>query len=167
MEKYLKLKFGISDINKFEYKQIENLPKSLKKYIPSNVKLTEEGLIMDRPKDFTGEYSKNIIEFGKVRNEYFWKCVEEICALFKENNLWYYDVFYKGNNILVKKVTTDKFVPIIVDIKAIGRKLNPLQINLILRSEQKRKFYRRFNKFKVKYYQKNNQPIKENYEKCI
>jgi hypothetical protein len=51
------------------------LLEALKAYIPSNVKLIEEVLIMGRPKDYTGEYSKKIIEFGKVRNEYFWNCV--------------------------------------------------------------------------------------------
>ena len=87
MKRYLKIKFGILDMNKSEFNQITNLPEGLKAYIPSNVKLTEAGLIMGRPKDYTGEYSRNIIEFGKVRNEYFWNCVDEICTVFEESNL--------------------------------------------------------------------------------
>ncbi len=58
MNRYLKIKFGISDMNKFEFSQITKLLEALKAYIPSNVKLIEEGLIMGRPKDYTGEYSK-------------------------------------------------------------------------------------------------------------
>jgi hypothetical protein len=99
MNRYLKIKFGISDMNKFEFSQITKLLEALKAYIPSNVKLIEEVLIMGRPKDYTGEYSKKIIEFGKVRNEYFWNCVNEIFAVFEENNLWYNDVFLTGNNL--------------------------------------------------------------------
>ncbi len=156
MKRYLKIKFGILDMNKFEFDQISKLPEELVDYIPSNIKLTEEGLIMGRPKDYTGEYSANIIEFGKVRNEYFWKCVDEICVVFEENNLWFQDVFFKGNNVLVKKVSNDKFVPIMIDLKNVGKKLHPVQFNLMLRSEQKRKFYRGFNRFKTEFYQNNN-----------
>ena len=48
MDKYLKFKFGISDMNKFEFNQITKLPKTLKAYIPSIVQLTDLGLIMGR-----------------------------------------------------------------------------------------------------------------------
>ena len=111
---------------------------------------------MERPKDYTGDYSVNMIAFGKVRNDYFWSCVDEICAIFDERKLWYQDVFFKGNNILVKKVSKDKFVPIIIDFKNIGKNFDPIQLNLLLRSEQKRKFYRRFNRFKTEFYPNNN-----------
>jgi len=120
MVKYLKFKFGFSDINMIEYQQITKLPKELKEFIPSDIELTEKGLIMERPKDYTDEYSLNMISFGKVRNEHFWSCVDEICAIFDERKLWYQDIFFKGNNILVKKVSKDKFVPIIIDFTACG-----------------------------------------------
>jgi hypothetical protein len=156
MKRYLKFKFGILDMNKFEFNQITKLPDTLKEYIPSEVKLTEVGLIMGRPKDYTGEYSVNMIEFGKVRNEHFWNCVDEICAVFEESNLWYHDIFFKGNNVLVKKVSKDKFVPIMIDLKEIGKNLSPVQFHLMLKSEQKRKFYRRFDMFKIEFYLKDN-----------
>jgi hypothetical protein len=156
MKRYLKFKFGISNMNKFEFNQITKLPETLKAYIPSKVELTELGLIMERQKDYNGEYSKNMIEFGKVRNEYFWNCVDEICSVFDESNLWYQDIFFKGNNVLVKKVSKDKFVPIMIDLKEIGKNLSPVQFHLMLKSEQKKKFYRRFGRFKIEYYQKNN-----------
>ena len=149
MNKYLKLKFGISDMNKFEYEQIENLPKSLKKYVPSDTRLKKNYLIMTRPKDYTGEYSRNLIEFGKVKNQYFWQCIEEICLVFEKNNLWYHDIFFKGNNLLVQKISKDKFQPVMIDLKDIGNLLSPIQFNLFLKSEQKKKFYRRFNRFKT------------------
>ncbi len=152
MEKYLKLKFGISDMNRLEYEQIENLPKSIKQYVPSDVKLSNKHLIMARPKDYTGEYSRNLIEFGKVKNQYFWNCIEEICLVFEKNNLWYHDVFFKGNNLLVQKISKDKFQPVMIDLKDIGNLLSPIQLNLILKSEQKKKFYRRFHRFKSTYY---------------
>lgn len=152
MQKYLKIKFGISDMNKLEFDQITQLPEALKVYIPSNIKLTNEGLLMGRSRDYTGKYSRNLIEFGKVRNKYFWNCVDEICNIFEENNLWYHDVFFKGNNLLVKKISRHKFVPIMIDLKEIGKTLNPIQFNLMLRSERKKKFYRRLREFKNKYY---------------
>ena len=92
---------------------------------------------------------------GKVKNDYFWSCVDDICNIFDQRKLWYQDVFFKGNNVLVKKVTIDKYVPIIIDFKNIGKNFDPIQFNLLLNSEQKRKFYRRFNKFKTAFYQKN------------
>ncbi len=76
-------------------------------------------------------------EFGKVKNEYFWNCVNEIFAVFEENNLWYNDVFLTGNNLLVKKVSKDKFIPIMIDLKEKGKNLSPLQFNLVIRFEQK------------------------------
>jgi len=158
MKRYLKIKFGISDLNKVEFSQITKLPQSLKAYIPSEIHLTETELIMGRPKDYNGEYSKSMIEFGKVKNEYFWKCVDEICTVFEEHSLWYQDVFFKGNNILVKKVSRDRFVPIMIDLKELGNNLSPIQINLILKSEKKRKFYRRFDRFKTTFYQNNSEP---------
>ena len=156
MNIYLKIKFGFSDINKVAYSQIKELPEALKEYIPSDIELTEEGLVMERPKDYTGDYSVSMMEFGKVRNDFFWSCVDEICAIFDECKLWYQDVFFKGNNILVKKVPKDKFVPIIIDFKNTGKNFDPIQFNLRLRSEQKRKFYRRFNRFKTEFYPNSN-----------
>ena len=156
MERYLKFKFGISDINRVEYRQIAKLPEPLKAYIPSNIELTKEGLIMGRPRDYNSDYSVSMIEFGKVRNEYFWNCVDEIRAVFDESKLWYQDVFFLGNNVLVKKVSKDKFVPIMIDLKNIGKNFDPIQFNLLLRSEQRRKFYRRFNRFKTAFYPNNN-----------
>ena len=156
MKRYLKFKFGFSDINMIEYQQITKLPEELKEFIPSDIELTEKGLIMERPKDYTGDYSLNMIRFGKVSNDYFWSCVDEICAVFDERKLWYQDVFFKGNNIMVKKVSKDKFVPIIIDFKNIGKNFDPFQLNLLLRSEQKRKFYRRFNRFKTEFYPNSN-----------
>ena len=154
MKMYLRIKFGISDMNQLEFDQIKKLPESLKAYIPSNIGLTREGLMMGRPKDYNGEYSRNVIEIGKIRNEFFWNCVDEICEVFEQNNLWFHDVFFKGNNLLVKKISEDKFIPIMIDLKEIGKTLSPIQFNLIFRSEQKRKFYRRLNQFKTKYYTK-------------
>ena len=42
-----------------------------------------------------------------------------------------------------------------IDLKDAGKILDPFQFNLILRSEQRRKFYRRFNRFKTEFYQNN------------
>ena len=156
MNRYMKIKFGFSDINKIEYSQIAKLPEALNKFIPSDIELTENGLIMERPKNYTGDYAINMIKFGKVSNDYFWSCIDDICAVFDENELWYQDVFYNGNNVLVKKLSKDKFMPIIIDFKNIGKNFDPLQFNLLIRSEQKRKFYRRLDRFKNKFYQNSN-----------
>ena len=68
MKNYMKFKFGISDLNKYEFNQIAKLPETLKAYIPAQIELTDLGLVMGRPKDYDGEYSINMIEFGKVNN---------------------------------------------------------------------------------------------------
>ena len=41
MNRYLKIKFGISDLNKLEFNQISKLPETLNAYVPSNIKLIE------------------------------------------------------------------------------------------------------------------------------
>lgn len=51
MKRYMKFKFGVLDMNKFEFNQISKLPETLKPYIPSNINLTEDGLIKGRPKN--------------------------------------------------------------------------------------------------------------------
>lgn len=152
MKRYLRIKFGISDLNRMEFVQISKLPVKLKPFIPSIIELNGEGLLMERPKDYDGEYSKSIIEAGEVKNKFFWTCVNEICDVFDENQLWFNDVFYKGNNVMVKKLSKDKYVPIMIDLKEVGKNLSPIQFNLIFKSEQKKKFYRRFKRFENAFY---------------
>jgi hypothetical protein len=53
------------------------------------------------------------------------------------NKLWFFDIFHFGNNILVQRISENKFKPIIIDYKRLGWLSYPLQINLILNRKEK------------------------------
>ena len=146
-KKYISLKYGIENLNQYEINIIKNLPKELNPYIPKKISLEKEILIMERIKNYDNNYSKSLQEIGKIDNNFFWDDIYNIKSIFDKNELYFLDIFFCGNNIMVKKESETKFKPIIIDFKKIGRTMYPFQFNLIFKSEQKKKFNRRFNKF--------------------
>ncbi len=139
------------NVNREEYDLYRSLPDSLMKYFPSFVELKDDMLIMERITDFDGRFSKTVLEYGRVANEFFWKDVETIVEILKDENLWLFDIFHYGNNMVVKKVSEEVFRPVIIDFKRMGWSSYPLQINLLFESECRKKFHRRLKKFIKKF----------------
>ena len=139
------------NVNKEEYDFYRSLPSSLREYFPSYVELKDNMLIMERITDYEGEFSKTVLEYGKVTNEYFWKDVETIVEILTKERLWLFDIFHCGNNMVVKKVSEKVYRPVIIDFKRMGWHSYPLQINLLFESECRKKFHRRLKKFIKKF----------------
>jgi hypothetical protein len=93
-----------------------------------------------------------IAHYGKVENPYFWKDAEKIAQLLDEHRLWFFETF-KARNILVKKISEERWQPIFIDYKYIGWKAFPSQINLLLGFEKRRKFFRIYNRFRKRFKQ--------------
>ncbi len=134
-------------LNREEYDTFNRLPEDLKPYFNPVIKVSEDYIVTARPLDFDGKHSKPVFEYGRISNETFWHEIDEMLKLFEKYNIWFFDAFLKGRNVFVKKRSENEWVPIIVDYKRLGWKAYPVQINLLLDSEKKRKFYRYFKRF--------------------
>lgn len=139
------------DINREEYDIYNRLPEDLKPYFNPVLKFSEDHLITSRPVDYNGSHSKPVCEYGRISNKLFWKEIDKVLGLFEKHNIWFFDAFLKGRNVFVKKLSEKEWVPIIVDYKRLGWKAYPVQINLLLDSEKKKKFYRYFKRFESKF----------------
>ncbi len=135
------------DLNKEEFKVYSNMPPKLKEFFPSNYQIEGSLLISERPRDYDGKYSKIIQEHGPVYNVPFWEDIDTIFNLLIEHKIWLFDVFNKGTNIMVQKVSEDVYKPVIIDCKKFGLKSYPLQLHLLFESELRKKLIRRLSYF--------------------
>ncbi|MDQ1343611.1 MAG: hypothetical protein QG650_330 [Patescibacteria group bacterium] len=126
---------------------MESFPDELRGFVPDSVRLEKECLIMARAIDFDGTPSKTLFETGPIGDSGFWEAVDFITEVLDRERLYFFDIFYKGNNVLVKRLSETESVPLIVDFKRLGWQAYPLQPNLILESEKRRKFFRRLRRF--------------------
>lgn len=164
---YSLLKFGATNLNKIEYKAIKSLPKELIPYLPAKISLTDDDLIMERSKDFDGSYSRIAIDNGLINNDAFWKHVTHIVTVLEENKVFPSDVFRNGNNVIVKRVSEEEWMPVLIDFKRIGYRSDPFQFNLLLKSEQSKKFHRRLLEFHKRFDPKFQEPSSEAANKNI
>ena len=141
----------LGDINQDEFEIIKGIPAELKFFFPQTVSKNGKMLISKRPKDFNGQYSKPVLEFGKISNPYFWDASDFIVEELIKHKLWLFDVFHLGNNILVQKLSESKYIPVIIDCKRSGYFSYPLQANLIFDAEKEKKLLRRHLRFKEKF----------------
>ncbi len=139
------------DINREEFDIYNRLPDDLKPYFNPVLEFTGDYLVTSRPVDYDGKHSKPVCEYGKISNVLFWEEISKLLDLFEKHNIWFFDAFLKGRNVFVKKRSKDEWVPIIVDYKRLGWKAYPVQVNLVLDSEKRKKFYRYFRRFETNF----------------
>lgn len=139
------------DINQEELGVYKTIPDELKPFFPGVTYRNGEMLVAERPKDYDLNYSKSLLEYGKISDKKFWRDVDEIATRLIKNKLWLLDVFHFGNNIIVQRVSKNSYKPIIIDCKRFGYLYFPLQVNLILNSEKEKKLYRRLERFKINF----------------
>lgn len=150
LDLYLLFTFWVESLNIREYRVFNLLPIDLKKYFPSIVMMCGEDLVMERIKDFDGSCSKTIREFWKIDNMKFWQEIENIARILLEKNMLFFDIF-NSKNIVVKRISENEYVPVIVDFKRLGIGSYSFQFNLVFESERKRKFHKKLQDFKQKY----------------
>ncbi len=160
MEIFLLLKFGELDLNILEYETISSLPDCLRQFTPSIVHLDEDSimqeksqLIMSRPRDFDGAYSRTMQEYGGVANVDFWDQVDLVAESMLRYDLFSPDIFYRGQNIIVQRDTPTTYRPVLIDTKHMGRAMfHVRQPWLIFKSERLRAFHKNLDEFKGRFH---------------
>jgi len=148
MKLYTFFKFLTTNFNQREYQIFCSLPAELKDYLPDIIKLVDNLLFLQRPKDFDGAYSTTVQKMGAINNASFWEHIDRIVDVLVKNNLFLLDTFYFGNNIIVQRISREEWRPVLVDVKRLGFYTYPLQLHLVFKSQQRRKFLRRLQRFK-------------------
>jgi hypothetical protein len=79
-------------------------------------------------RDFDGAVSQQLKQAGPVKNAHFWKCFHSILAWMLRENIPFYD--FTPKNILVKKLSATKWIPVIIDYETTGPRSVPFQLLL-------------------------------------
>ncbi len=135
------------NINREEYNVYYRLPSELKPYFNPAVSISSDSLIVVRPMDYDGSHSRPVSDYGKVSNRIFWEEVEHIVSLFEKHNFWFLDAFQLGTNVFVQRLSEEQWRPVIIDYKRQGWRSYPMQLNLLMHSEKRKKFYRKYRRF--------------------
>ncbi len=139
------------DMNREELRIYQMLPADLKPFFNPIVEARKDHLITNRLIDFDGSHSKPVCEYGQVAHEGFWREVEQIVSLLDAHRIWFFDTFQIGTNIFVQRRSAQDWHPVIVDYKHLGWKAFPMQIHLILDSEKRKKFFRAYRRFELRF----------------
>lgn len=123
--------------NAVEYKNYQQIPDRLKKFIP-DMDLVGNSLICERVVDYDGMKSKTMSEFGSIENDNFWSEIEEIHNIIMEEEIWLLDVF-RHKNIVVKRISEDTYSPRLIDIKRIWNLAFIGQLKLLTKRWKKNK----------------------------
>lgn len=134
-------------MNQEEMKTYNALPPVLKPYFNPIVDAGKSFLVSERPIDFDGSYSRPLNDYGKVGNACFWEQTEQLVKLLDRHRMWFLDIF-GSTNVIVQRLDEKQWKPIIIDYKHLGWKAFPMQMNLVLGSERRKKFYRNYLRFK-------------------
>lgn len=143
----LHLLFIRRDLNTAEFNTYKRLPEELKPYFNPVVEVCRDYLITSRPLDYDGSHSRPVSDYGSIANNIFWEEVEKVVALFEKHNMWFFDAFQLGTNVFVQQLSDTHWRPIIIDYKRLGWRSYPIQLNLLLDTEKKKKFYRKYQRF--------------------
>lgn len=138
-------------MNHEELKTYKSLPAELKEFFNPIIDASDEYLVTGRPLDYDGTHSRPVCVYGKVFNEMFWGEVEKLVSLLDEHKIWFFDTFQIGTNIFVQRLSETEWKPIIIDYKHLGWKAFPMQFNLLLPSEKRRKFFRCYRRFEKRF----------------
>lgn len=152
---YTLLKFGKANINKADYENYEALPTVVRERFTASTRMIQGVIVQERVMNYDGTPAVSVEEesreHGKIENVPFWKNIDELKDIFLSEERPLLGVFHKGSNILVKKTSADKWMPVIVDFKRLGARSYPFQPNLIIPNEVRNKFLRQFEVFEREY----------------
>lgn len=147
------LKFGTVNPNKKEYKILTNLPEELRIYLPKHIEYRNGLLIQSRPKNYDNAYSISVYQAKGVKNAPFWQHVKHIETLLLKHQIYPLDIFRGGGNVMIQKLNEDEWIPIIIDFKRVGYRpfVDSLDLKLMFKSEQKKKFLQRMAAFMIQF----------------
>jgi len=152
---YTLLKFGNANINETDYENYQALPAVVREKFAAPTRMIQGVIVQERVMDYDATPSLSVEEetreHGKIGNVPFWKDIERLKKIFLSEGSPLLGVFHKGSNVVVKKMSADKWAPVIIDFKRLGGRSYPFQPHLLLRSELQKKFLRQFENFEEKY----------------
>jgi hypothetical protein len=152
---YTLLKFGKANINEADFENYQALPEVVRNTYAPSTRMIQGVIVQERVMDFDGSPSLSMEEhtrkYGKIDNDFFWRKIDELKELFLSEEKPLLGVFQKGSNIMIKRVSENKLVPVIVDFKRLGARSYPFQPNLALPGEVQKKFMRQFEQFEKNY----------------
>ncbi len=77
-------------------------------------------LRMERVKNYDGTPAMTLRRHEKIDNPYFWKKFDELVEFLKAKKIPLMD--FSPDNIMVKKISDNQFIPVIVDYKRMSRR---------------------------------------------
>ena len=153
------LKNGKRSPNELEWKHFQtffrHVPKELRESFaqPYGISHGKDGVVlyMEAVTDFTGQPSRSLHEEGPVRDPFFWKQFDSMVRWMIHHGAVHFAL--KPENILVKKISADKSIPVLIDYKNMDPQryfLQPwLRIPALARQKMLRRVARVWRKFFV------------------
>ena len=156
MKVYSRLKFGIGDLNKHEFKKyqdfIKKVPRKLRKNFGQIEGIETRGkktmLVMRSVKNFDGSLSKSMAETGPVKSKLFWQKIDQIEKFLLEERIPFfnYDI-----NIMVQQRKNGEAVPVVIDFKRIGARTYPFKPHLLFTKGAMKRVQKLFARLRKNY----------------
>ncbi len=123
----------------------KNIPRELRPHIARiSRQKKQNGRISHQTRmvrDFDGTISKSMHAVGKISNAFFWKSFQGMVVELVKARISFYD--FTPKNILVKRVSEEKWIPVLVDFESMGAHASPWQFWLRLNFFSGMKVHRR------------------------
>ncbi len=108
-------------------------------------------IIASRAFDYDGTPSRTLQNHGPTNNANFWNHIDSIVDYMIESRRFIFDIFNAGQNIIVQKLSANEFVPVLIDVKKVGRSMYPTQLQLLHPSGQSNKFRKKLEGFQNRF----------------
>lgn len=157
MRVHMGLKHGKQTPNELEWKHFQiffkKVPKELRESFaqPYGISRAKDGVVlyMEAVSDYTGEQSRSLREVGPVRDPFFWKQFDSMVRWMLDSGAVHFAL--KPENIVVKKISANKSIPVLIDYKNMDPQryfLQPwLRIPALSRQKMLRRVTRLWRKF--------------------
>jgi len=157
MKAYHKLKFGIRDINRHEFKNyqelIKKVPTKLRKNFGRIKGVETHGkktvLVMKTVKNFDGTTSRSIADTGPLKSKVFWQKIDQIEKFLLEKKIPFFNHY--GINVMVQWRPDGEAIPVLVDFKRIGVKTYPFKPHLLFTKMAMKRVQKLFNRIRKNY----------------
>ncbi|MFA7255855.1 MAG: hypothetical protein WC133_07190, partial [Candidatus Omnitrophota bacterium] len=148
---------GILDFNEHEYRVYLRFASSIPLELQGSfarikgLYRSEEGWISEEEAvlDFDGHISKSLRDNGKVKSAVFWERLDLLAAFMRRSGIHF--LGFHTKNVLVKKLTAEKAIPVLVDLKRAGLKFFLSDPRLWFRSMRMDKMERAVARLKAKF----------------
>ncbi|MBU1201367.1 MAG: PhoP regulatory network YrbL family protein [Nanoarchaeota archaeon] len=150
---YTLIKFGIKNFNEYEYQEYlkikDAIPNELANSFANIEGVVEDILFQKLVKDLSENISKPLTQKKRIDNSYFWNRINQLKEFFLDEKIYNFNV--KPDNILIKELDSETFIPVITDYKRIGPRTYPFQPQLVFSDIAQKKIVRRFDRLILEY----------------